>query len=302
MQFYRHSGRCGMWGVPVAAGVGVVTALVLGAVYAYGTNWIPFIYLNALLTVGFGLAVGAAVAWGARAGKIRSMPIAVMVGGVVGVLAIYFAWVFDPMARVEIVDQPIWDLQTLWAYMKLGYDEGFWSIGQHGGEVKGVFLAGVWAVEAVIIIGVAALTVRGLLGTRPFCETCNRWTTVEKGVALLSLTGDEGVDAKLNRLMEGDLGALSEFYQGAESEPAVLRLDLATCADCPTCNYVTATLVRLVEKKKGEVSKQEQALLQNLELAPEDVEKVRSAGVPRPLEPAVAEGAERAADEASDEV
>ena len=298
MQFYEHSGRCGTWGVPAATGVGVVTALVLGAVYAYGTNWIPFIYLNALLTVGFGLAVGAAVAWGARVGKIRSMPIAVMVGGVVGALALYFAWVFDPMARVEVVNQPIWDLQTLWAYMKLGYDEGFWSVGQHGDEVKGILLAGVWGVEAAIIVGVAAMTVRGLLGTRPFCEACNRWATVEKGVALLSLIGDEGVEAKLNRFMEGDLDSLGQFYVGAEHEPAVLRLDLATCANCPTCNYVTATLVRLVEKKKGEVSKQEQKLLQNLELAPEDVEKVRSAGMPRPVEPEVAEGADETAIEA----
>ncbi len=294
MQFYEHSGRSGTWGVPVAAGAGSVAALVLGAAYSYGTNWIPFIYLSFLLTIGFGIAVGAAVAWGARTGKIRNMAVATMVGSVVGVLAVYFAWAFDPMARVEVVDRPIWDLPTLWAYMKLGYEEGFWSIGQHGGVVKGMFVAGVWVVEAAVIVGTVVICVRRLLGTRPFCEETNQWTTAEKGVALLSLAGDEHVDAKLSRLMEGEVDALGEFYRGTADEPAVLRLDLATCPDCPTCNYLTVTLVRLVQKKKNEVAKQEQVLLLNLQVAPEDVAQVRSAGVDRPVEPPAAEPAAEA--------
>jgi hypothetical protein len=291
MQVYRHSGRCGLWGVPAASVAGVAAALVLGVVYAYGTNWIPFIYLNFLLTLGFGFAVGAAVVWGAKAGKIRNMPVATMVGGTVGVLAVYFAWVFDPMARVDVIGRPMWDVQFLWAYMKFGYANGFWAMGHNGDPVKGLMLASVWAGEATMIIGAAALTVRGLLGTQPFCEETNQWTTTAKNVARLSLVGDENVEAKLQRLLEGDVDALGEFYRAGEGDPAVLQLDLATCRDCPTCNYLTIRSVRSVVNKKGEVSKQEQELLVNLQVAPEDVAKIHAAGVDRPVEPAAAEPA-----------
>lgn len=294
MQLYQHSGRCGTWGVPAAAGAGVGAALAVGAVYAYATNWIPIIYLNFLLTIGFGIAVGAAVAWGARAGKIRNMPVTFMVVGVVGVLAVYFAWVFDPMARVNFVDRPIWDVQMLWEYMKVGYAQGFWGIGANGAPVTGWFLASVWVLEAAVIIGAVALTVRAVLGNRPFCEETNQWTTPEKGVARLSLIGDESADAKLGRLLEGDVDALGEFYRGTDADAAMLRLDLATCPDCPTCNFLTVKMVRAVVNKKGEVTKQEEPLLVNLQVATEDVEKVRSAGVDRPAEPpeAASEAAE----------
>ena len=35
MQFYEHSGRCGPIGVPLAAGIGLVTGLVFGLIYSY---------------------------------------------------------------------------------------------------------------------------------------------------------------------------------------------------------------------------------------------------------------------------
>ena len=273
----------------MSAAAGVAAALVLGAVYAYGTNWIPFIYLNFLLTIGFGLAVAAAVEWGARVGKMRNTAVATMVAAVVGLIAVYFAWVFDPMARVDIVDRPIWDLQVLWQYMKLGFQNGFWGIGENGPPVTGWMLVGVWATEAIVIVTVVVLVVRRMLGNRPFCEETNQWTKSEKGVALLSLVGDVDIDAKLSRLVQGELDALSEFYRGAAAEPATLRLDLATCPGCPTCNFLTAKLVRLVENKRGKTTPQEQTLWQNLQIAPEDVAKVRSAGVERPAAPPPAE-------------
>lgn len=279
----------------MAALWGICVALLLGWVYAYTLNWIPLIYASVLATILYGLAVGAAVAFGAKQGKMRNPLIATMVGGLVGLLAVYFAWVYDPMARFGEFEHPIWDLETLWAYLQLGYQQGFWSIGDNGAPVTGVFLAAVWVAEAAIIIICSAIVVRAWLGDLPFCEETAQWMTREKKVALLSLTDDDQAEAKLKRLLEGDLTVLGQLYRATGDEPARLQLDLATCPECPTCRFLTVKLVQSVVNKKGEVSTQESNLLVNLLITEEEEASVRSAGIDRPMEaPPTAEGAEAA--------
>lgn len=282
MQFYKQSGRCGPTGVPLAFAAGVLAGLICGLIYAYTVNWIPFIYLSFIATLFFGGAVGAAVVWGARIGKIRNTPLISALGALVGLIAVYFAWVFDPMARFSEISQPSWSIELLWNYMKFGYAEGFWSIGQQGMAVSGMFLATVWILEAVVIVGVAFITVKTLHADIPFCEETNQWTTREKDVARLSLVDDEKVEAKLNRFLAGDLDSLKDFYRAAPNDGASLQLDLATCPDCPTCNYLTAKLIRHVTDKKGQVTTQEDNLLVNLQVVPENIERIRNAGIERP--------------------
>lgn len=295
MQFYQHSGRCGFWGVPIAAACGILASLVLGIAYVYLVNWIPLVYVSFLATLAYGFAIGMAVVLGARVGKIRNALVATLVGGLVGLVAVYTAWVYDPVARLPGINGPVWRVETLWEYMKFGYEHGFWTIGRNGQAVTGVFLAAVWVAEAAIIVGVAGATVHACVGHLPFCEETNQWTKAEKKVAQLSLVHDEDAEAKLKRLVEGDLTALAELTRAIGDEPSLLQLDLATCPDCPTCNYLTMKIVQSVTNKKGEVSKQEVKLLEHLQVAPEDVPAIRAAGVVRaPEPPAPADAAEPA--------
>jgi hypothetical protein len=289
MQFYQHSGRSGTLGVPLAAAAGLFAGLVLAFCYAYVINWIPFIYVSFIATIAFGFCVGAAASWGAQVGKMRNLAFTKMTAGLVAVIALYFAWAFDPMARFEEIGEPFWDLQSIWEYMQLGYQQGFWTIGRagpNGNAVSGMFLAAVWIVEAALIIGCAVTAPTVLLGERPFCEETAQWTTKQTDVASLSLMNDAEVDDKLKRLMAGDLDALALFYRSDGTDPATLKLDLSTCPDCPTCNFLTVRSVHQVVDKKGKTSKQEQKLLVNLQVAPESVDMIRHAGADRPSEPA----------------
>lgn len=285
MEFYEHSGRCGPVGVPIAAAAGILAGAVVGLAYVYIINWIPFIYVAFLATLGFGFLVGAAVAWGARLGKIRNMAVSTALGAMFGLLAVYFAWAFDPMARVEDVDHPFWQLEHIWQYMQFGYANGFWGIGQNGAAVTGPLLAGVWGIEAAMIIGICVVAVRTLLGERPFCEETNQWITTTQNVARLSLVGDDHIEEKLKRLLDGDLSSLAEFYRAGPEDPAVLQFDLATCPDCPTCNYLTVKSIQTVINKKGEATNEETKLLVNVRITPEQVATVRAAGIDRPLPP-----------------
>lgn len=54
VETYRHSGRIGPLGIPLMVIGGVISAVVLGAIYAYGLAWIPLIYAALALTAGLG--------------------------------------------------------------------------------------------------------------------------------------------------------------------------------------------------------------------------------------------------------
>src|SRR3954471_17908676 len=58
-QYYRHSGKVTIHGLLVAAIVGLPAAVLLGIAYGYADIYCPIIYLNILLTLGF----GAGIAW-----------------------------------------------------------------------------------------------------------------------------------------------------------------------------------------------------------------------------------------------
>jgi hypothetical protein len=295
MKFYEHSGRGGTWGVPMAAVTGILAALVLAVVYVYVLNWIPLIYVSFLATGAFGFAVGAAVGWGAKVGKLRNMTIAVMLGVLVGAIAMYFAWAIDPMARFPQLGRPLWDLESIWQYMQAGYAEGFWSIGRNGTAVTGLFLAAVWVIEAVLVIGLAVIGVNTLLGEQPFCEETNQWTKTQKAVSRLSLEHDEQVEGKFRRLLDGDIRAVSEFFS-TDVNANHLQLDLATCEECPTCKFLTVRMIEFETNKKGEIVKKETKLLGNLQISEEELAIVRAGGTIRP-EPAPTEPAD-----ASDEL
>lgn len=292
MQFYRHSGRGGTWGVPLATASGIVAAAVLAFAYVYIINWIPFIYVAFLATAALGFGVGAAAAWGAKTGKMRNMTIATLVGGLAGLIALYFAWAFDPMVRFpQQFRAPFWDLELIGRYMKAGYVDGFWSIGGNGGAVTGPFLAAVWIIEAALIIGISSFSVSRILGEQPFCEETNQWIKAEKGVARLSLENDEQVDTKVQRLLAGDISSLNEFYR-APSNADHLQLDVAACDDCPTCNFLTVRAIRHVTNQKNEVTKQATKLLVNVQVTKEELDAIRSAGIDWPTESLESENAE----------
>lgn len=71
-QFYRHSGIVPLPGLIQTSLAGLGSALSLGVVYGYASAWMPFIYLNFIMTAGFGFVVAWLINRAARAGRIRN--------------------------------------------------------------------------------------------------------------------------------------------------------------------------------------------------------------------------------------
>ncbi|RZK26574.1 MAG: hypothetical protein EOO63_14520 [Hymenobacter sp.] len=70
--YYQPSNKMPLAGTLALLAGGVAAALVLALVYIYAVWYIPFIYINFILCLGFGLLLGAALAALARLGKLRN--------------------------------------------------------------------------------------------------------------------------------------------------------------------------------------------------------------------------------------
>ena len=56
--FYRPSGRVDLLRGILALNAGILLVFVLALVYSYAVRYIPFLYLNALFTLGFAVVIG----------------------------------------------------------------------------------------------------------------------------------------------------------------------------------------------------------------------------------------------------
>jgi hypothetical protein len=283
MDTYRHSGAISPVGIFTASAAGIVTAAVLGIAYAFAVAYIPIVYVNALLTFGFGWLMGQAVGWGAKAGKIRNPFVATAYGFIAGAIGLYIAWGTDCLARFVIPEAlPVSYLEAyqpdlLLFYIQAFYEQGLWSI--KGGTVKGIPLAIVWAIEAIVIVGAATYYARAAIVHHPFCELCRHWTKKTVGSRSLSLFG---ADELLKQLLDGDLTTLDKFNL-AQNEGTTLRLNVATCPACDESCFLTIQQVTVTINKEGKPETKVEALVNNMLIAAEDIPLIQNAGrIPEP--------------------
>ena len=288
MQLYEHSGAVTISGLILASLVGVVTGCVLGGVYTFTLILIPFIYINFLLTAGFGAVIGVVVGWAAKVGKIRNNLVVGFLGFVFGLVGLYFAWAVAPLVRLE-GGFVAWNPEIILKYLELLYENGSWTLFGDN-PVKGIFLLLVWILEGGIILTLAVSLALSPVMTRPFCERCHEWTTIEEDVQRLSL--EDAQETLLQRILEGEIDALGEFFRAEEDEAVYLRLDLAHCLICLDSNFLTIQTITQTTDKNGDLSTEEESLVGNLVIGEVDMESVRNAGRDRPPDEDEAEAEE----------
>jgi hypothetical protein len=277
MNVYRHSGKITLVGIPLTVSLGVITAAVLGLVYSYIIVYDPIIYLNALCTVLFGLATGWAVATGARIGKIRNPYLAGAYGLLFGCAGLYFAWVADYWARTESpFELAAFEPSELKDYITFFYDNGMWSISNHGGKgttVSGIALAIIWFIEACTVIGAATYMAFKSIADSPFCEACNQWVKRNPGAALVKYSA-----VVRQGLAAGNLAVLDNALGASKTEKVYTQLDLYSCAKCDNSIFLSASDVAITVDAKGNRKKNKTPLVKHLVVGADDVPRILAAG------------------------
>ncbi len=147
-KYYEHSGVIDLKGIIFMIIFGAVGTLVLGTIYGYATFYIPFIYLNFIITLGFGVGVGLLVGIGGRLGKVRNSKALLIFGFIFGFIAEYagwISWIFAFSEQEALVFMPSRILNAI----QFVSENGAWSL--FDWVPTGTFLYIVWGIEAFIV-------------------------------------------------------------------------------------------------------------------------------------------------------
>lgn len=168
---YQHSGKAPIGGVLLTLIGGVIAGVLLGAIYGFLIFWSPFVYINAFITFGFGVALATVVGSLGKLGKLRNVAMLSVVALLVAILAYFVHWVVwvERMTGTLLL-QP----DQMWAFLSTVNVLGPWSI--FGWTPTGAALWGIWGIEALVIAGIGTVSAQGVIDI-PYCEETKQWTT-----------------------------------------------------------------------------------------------------------------------------
>ena len=257
--YYRHSGKVGPLAVPYILGFGLAGAFILGPVYAYVDYFIPIIYLNLVACVFYGVIIGMLVGAGAKRGKVRSESVAVLGGLLVGLIALYVAWVFWFRAASEGRFMTFWP-PTLWEAIREVNARGVWRL--RGSVVKGTTLYIAWIAEALTIVGSSALVAYLSTPDEPFCEGCDSWIKDKRLVSPLQVIADpKAFRARLERGEYEEIIALRPVPAG---DPSFTSLELLHCSKCRQSFFLTAKETTITIGDDGSAKRHQKTLVGNM--------------------------------------
>jgi hypothetical protein len=257
---YEHSGKAPLGGILLTLIVGTVAGVVLGAIYGFLIEWSPFIYINLFITLGFSLGVAAAVASAAKLGKIRNATVVTVLALLVATLAYGVHWA---IWISQMTEAPMLSPKEVWEMISAINLIGPWSI--FGWTPTGFSLWAIWGIEAAAILGISAISARGINDV-PFCEATGRWATevtLPLHFAPLSDTAEFNSPGSL-------LGALSP----AEDDSAAYTTVSVSTVEESDLRCVSIESVTVETNKKGEEQTNKTNVVKNLLFDRDSFEKL----------------------------
>jgi len=275
--YYRHSGKVSPGGLLIAVFGGSAAALVLGTVYAYVDLYNPIAgWITFLVTGGTGLAMGVLIKKLIKSGKIRNVPLALLLAiylsGLMLVTA-WEAWLFAFMERTgnHVDFLMLLNPRVIVAILEFLFDHGAWSIG--GTEVTRLPLVIVWLIEAGILMGIPIGMGWHAVREVPFCEKCGKWCVIR--VIINFNPGDK--KAITPRLEGKDFTALTELGQSSTYAMHFWHASFQGCPDCDTTQTLCVADFVLTRDSKGRLQTKRKPVITQLVLSPEDVVAVATA-------------------------
>ncbi len=260
-QIYQPSGKFSLRTFPIWL-AGILATVGLAYIYQNFLRWIPWIYVNVLLTAAMGLVLGWVAAQVVRLGSVRSRFLAIVIGLSLvgcGVGAKYFfqyrgmlraattEWMRQqnlPAAQRAEVQWAIAEDLTFARHLQFRADQG-WNIGRggrRGAPIQGVLVYLIWAIEAGVI-GYFALRMPYRQAGEPFSESRDTWASESELVMTLPITEpamvekilaatriDDLLDLPIPKTDESNQFAMYTVHSipGDEMEDAYLSVNLAT--------------------------------------------------------------------------
>lgn len=277
LKSYQESGKF-KWISPIVLFVfGLIGSLTLGFVYSYAIRYIPIIYLNVVIALGFGLLMGMLTSFAGKWTHVRNKKLLGIMGFVNGCMALYVSWV----VWIHLFADGLWIIKPgeLWEAIKIVNEYGTWGIGRSAStSVSGMFLSVIWAIEAAIIV---FLSTGGAMTSGVYCEDCGKWIDEEvtKEFELEHLetqNGDEesseitptmvDIDTIKEAIECGDFSHLEKMVKVTDTTIAnkFLVVKYAKCNECHNVAFLTLEKKEIKLDKKGKKETNNSTLLEKL--------------------------------------
>ncbi|MFG0330878.1 MAG: hypothetical protein ACF8PN_13390 [Phycisphaerales bacterium] len=241
-RYYQPSGITSPVGPVLMFVFGGAVAATLGLVYGFISWHNPLIYINALGCLAMAAFAGMAAGWGVKLGHVRAPALAALIGLVIGLIAIFAAWIGWMRALTgDVVGQGAWmtDPMTLWNEAMALTEQGVWSV--FNVTPRGSGLLTLWGIEATAII-VVATAVSWYESMQPFCERCQRWADDYGEPAKLRDRGN--ADMLKSLLEQGDLQCLVALGPIDSSDDCWIEARVRACPQCERIGYLDLNAVR----------------------------------------------------------
>lgn len=205
IETYKPSGKFGLLSLPLL-GIGIALVVLLAFIYQFAIYWIPFIYINVLLTIGMGIAIGVISSLVVTYGRIRSVTIGCSIAIFLVLACLSAKFGFQYLQSINEYQDHIRETQALtpeqdaglFQTVLTGYsftdhinertEEG-WRIGRitAGFPITGPFVYLIWLIEAGIVV-FCAWTGAHTAASVPYNESVNQWADEEDIVMTLPIT------------------------------------------------------------------------------------------------------------------
>jgi phosphate/sulfate permease len=261
---YRASGRLGPLTIAYFAAAIVAAA---GAAWLYQMlmTWIPYIYVNLVLCGLFGAGLGAAGAFAVRRGHCRNRLFAFVLTlplAAAGIGASYY-WAYESTLAKIADSNPgssVADVRAEVTFSRWvdARKEAGWTMSsshstpsrRNSPDISGAGVLVIWAIEALTILGIAALIVDAEAG-KPYCERCGQWCTPKP----LTLGGLGRADVE-QAVQLGDLMPLVDIQVRSDGDGTKsILLTGNVCDGCSDTAFLSVDEKTIVRGKKQSQTK-----------------------------------------------
>ncbi|MCB2376298.1 hypothetical protein LGH70_01805 [Hymenobacter sp. BT635] len=282
--YYQPSKRITLGGILGFVLVGAAAAFGLAFAYVYATWYIPFIYINVVLTLGFGALLAYAVKRMTTVGKLRNPALVGWLALAVGLWAWYVQWAvyltllngageteyaghrfsithtsFETDTFLGIITRP----DLVLAMLPRLAEDGIWSI--FTVKVSGFLLYLVWFAELAILLVFPWIVAHAEAAT-PFSERAGQWA--EKLTFPQPAAAFSDPDATKAALEAADWSHLQPL-PAEEITNSFGRLHLFHAPQDEDCCYLSLENVTIEVDDKGKSSEKATDVLQYLQVSPQ---------------------------------
>ena len=281
-KFYRHSGKAPVIGLLLIGIAGFVAIPILGVIYGYLLRYIPFIYINCLIVLGYAYAISFVISRVAKYGKVRNMILIGLAGLFFGLLADYIGWVSWIAA---MIGDPSYLIGFFFPFEVFGIitevaKEGAWSLS--GTTPTGAALYFIWFVEACTVIGGSTYLSISALSDIPFCEDSDTWA--DKKTVLGAFTPVANPQQFRARVAQGRFAPFNELKPAQAGSRNYTLLETYECEQCKSFFVLNVKNVDVKIDRKGKAETKTKPIISNLIVTPTTLASLRKLAEVQPAD------------------